>query len=268
MINIDFKVDKDFIAREIISTSTMPVEFANYLWEKYRSSYTQLKNDRFSTEINPCIIYELQSQDFFNKIIQDANNNLNRIELNWLNKKSTINSFLQTICKTNINLQNTAYIFPTYFNNGYNIGKNRFVWGHRYGMEDPNYDLVYLIHESLHSYPEFCEMDTSINGNISHAIIENITDIELAKYLSNNKTIYSCHNFTKDTHSQIQPYWDLYLNKSPETIDIEQQYYGTYYNHYKYESLRPQISQMNINEFTNFVKHNVNLHATNPSMEM
>ena len=99
MININFLVDEDFIAREMISTSTMPTDFANYLWDKYRNSYIQLKNNRNANNIEKDIILELKQQDFFQSIIKDANENKDRIQQNWENNHTRINNFIEHISR-------------------------------------------------------------------------------------------------------------------------------------------------------------------------
>lgn len=43
MLNIKFRIDPNLMARVIISTSKMPTELANYLWNKYRLSYQILQ---------------------------------------------------------------------------------------------------------------------------------------------------------------------------------------------------------------------------------
>lgn len=73
-------------------------------------------------------------------------------------------------------------------------------------MQDKNYDLIYLVHESLHSY--FKKTD------LTHTVIENITDIELNKCLRNIEyTFDDCHEYIKMLHMKIQPFWNIYMNK-------------------------------------------------------
>ena len=148
---------------------------------------------------------------------------------------------------TDFLLETTTYIVPPSFYRGRNIGNNYFIYGHPNGLQDENYDLVYLVHESLHSiFPK---------DYISHAIIENITDIELCKYLNQSKVGYETHKDkqTQEAHAQIFPYWNLYLNKNEEQIKEEQELLNINYDISEYEPFRERISKMNIVEFTNFV---------------
>ena len=98
-------------------------------------------------------------------------------------------------------------------NCGINIGDNEFIWGHELGEKDLNYNLIYFVHESLHSYFK--------NNLLTHTIIEKITDIEIAKYLNNSKKGYRYHDFTRDYHIKIFPLWNLYIGKTPKEIEDE-----------------------------------------------
>lgn len=245
MLNINFEVNENFILRRIIQRSLMPTDFANHLWEKYNDSYRMLKKNLQSNEIDLNILEEVKQQPFFNDMVLQAKENCERIKSIWENKKDEINSFLINIAKTDFLLETTAYIFPPSVCVGRNIGDNCFLWGHKIGIEDENYDLVYLVHESLHSiFPK---------GDMCHAIIENIADIELGKYLNKTTTGYETHGFTKKAHAQILPYWNLYLNKSVEEIEEEQKLLNTTYDINEYEPYRDELSKMNVVEFTNFV---------------
>ena len=180
MLNINFEIDENILSRNIVQRNIMPTDFANYLWEKYNDSYRILKDDDLSKDIDFNILEEIKQQPFFNEILKQAEENCERIKNNWGKKYQEINYFLNNIARTDFLLETTTYIVPPSFYRGVNIGNDYFIYGHPNGLQDENYDLVYLVHESLHSiFPK---------DYISHAIIENITDIELCKYLnqSNN----------------------------------------------------------------------------------
>ena len=132
---------------------------------------------------------------------------------------------------------------------GKNIKNNCFIWGHMDGLDNENYDLVYMVHESLHSYFEW--------NNLTHAIIENITDVELAKYLNNSKSGYVYHDFTQDMHVRIYPFWNLYLNKPVEDIKEDMKITHIKYDVKKFERYRSALSTMNIDAFVEFLKNNV-----------
>lgn len=152
MLNIKFQTDEDILARIMISKSEIPTSFANYLWDKYKSSYMLLQKDIKVHEIDNNIILELKQQNFFKTCFNEAKNNLKRIKKNWEKYKNKINLFLKGIFKKEFTLETTAIIVAPTLCCGINIGDNKFVWGHKNGLTDKNYDLVYLVHESLHSY--------------------------------------------------------------------------------------------------------------------
>ena len=236
----------DLMARLIISKNKMPIEFANYLWDKYRLSYIYLQKDFKSDEIDNNIVKELQQQKFFKQLCEGANKNLERIEDNWQKNKSKINLFLDNIFKKNFTLNQTAIIVDPSLCAGMNIGNDQFVWGHKNSLFDKNYDLVYLVHESLHSYFP--------NNTLTHAIIENIADIELSKYLNNTDKPYDCHEYTKMQHIKILPFWNIYLNKSREDIEKENKISNITYNVNDFAKYKPQIKNKNIDNFVEFLE--------------
>lgn len=249
MLNINFKVDNDLLAREMISKSVMPVEYANYLFDKYNCSYIKIQRQMTVESIDIKIIQELQQQSFFKDYLRLANENLVRIKQNWMKNEEIINKFLLKIMKINFDLNVMCNIVSPQLNSGHSIGKNSFVWGHTKGLEDSNYDLVYLVHESLHSYFN--------KDNLSHAIIEEISDIELSKLLNKTEIGYECHNFTLENHIKIFPFWNLYLLKDNKEIEKEQKNRNIEYTINSFEKFRNNIQTMNINQFINFLREKI-----------
>jgi len=242
MINLKFKVNKDVLAREMIYKSRcIPKDFANYLWEKYNDSYRKLKFDPRNDKIDKNIFAELKMQPFFKELVKNSYTNCKKMQNLWKLNKQKITKFLTTILRKDIDLDLTANIVAPEICAGMNLRNNQFVWGHKKGETDLNYNLVYMTHESLHSY---FDMD-----DISHAIIENITDIELSKYLNKTEVGYSMHEFTQDAHIQIFPYWNLYLNRTKDEIKKEQTTLNLFYNIDEYEYLRNDFKNINIDEF-------------------
>lgn len=245
MININFIVDEDILARVIISKSAMPTELANYLWGKYKVSYKELQSSVNSKNIDEGIITELKQHHYFKQKLREAYDNCTRISKCWEENYNKLNEFLTRICKCFLDLQTTAYIVSPKLNSGINIGENKFIWGHKNGLDDANYDIVYLVHESLHSYfPK---------GNLNHAVIEDIADIELCKYLNNSQNHYSYHDYTQKCHIQIFPFWNLFLNRTKDEILQNQENEGIYYDIDNFEQYREKLCNLNINEFVDFV---------------
>ncbi len=248
MLKIDFLVSEDVIAREMISNSRMSVEFANYLWDKYKYSYMELQHDPLCDKnlIDYSIINELKAQPFFSKIKEEADINCENVKKAWSENSDIINKFLNDILKTDFNLSLTAYIVSPRLKMGHNLGNNCLIWGHLEGNSDMNYNLVYLVHESLHSYFP--------SNNLCHAIIENIADIELARFLNKSDKCYTCHDFTLNEHLKIYPYWNLYLNRSKDEIERLQKIDNTHYDIETFEINPNTLSDMNIFEFINFIE--------------
>lgn len=252
MLEINFEVNEEIIARRLLEDNRMPVDIANYLWDKYRMSYMALQRSFLAENIDKNLIEELCKQKFFRKIVQDSKNNMARIEKNWKENQLIINNFLKKILKLELNLQVTAYIVPPEYNQFIGSFKkgNKFIWGHWKGLEDKNYELVYLVHESLHSYFE--------RGELTHAIIEKISDIELARFLNKTENHYAYHKENQEEHIKIYPFWNLYLNKTKEEIIKDQKFTKISYDIEKYERYREILSKLNIDEFLQFAKENEN----------
>ena len=245
MLRIKFKNDADVLAKIMISKSMMPKKFAHYLWDNCKLSYSLLLKDIKSNEIDNNIILELQQQDFFRNYYEKAKKNLERIQNIWKKNSDRINSFLKKIFKKEFTLDSTAIIVPPSLNTGTSIGNNQIVWGHVNGVNDENYDLVYLVHESLHSY--------FFKNDLTHTIIENIADIELAKFL-NKTNSYEGHPDLKPMHIKILPFWNLYLNKGLEEIERENKINNIAYNLKDFVEYKTKIKNLNIDEFVEFLE--------------
>ena len=250
MLKINFEANEELLARYMISQNYMPTSFANYLWDKYRVSYKKFKRNINDREIDSRIIKELEEQDFFKKDLQSAKNNCVRISQNWDENQEKIQVYLNSVLKLDLDLEVVGFVMPPNFNTGENIGNNCFIWGHNKGLKDENYDLVYVVHESLHSYFD--------KDDMSHAIIENICDVELSRFLNHTIEHYPYHSSTQDEHIKIYPYWNLYINKSKEEIKKDQQYTNIVYDIDKYEKHRNHVSKLNINEFVAFLREKIN----------
>ena len=245
MLNIRFQIDDNIMAKIMISKSMMPKKFAHYLWDNYKISYSLLIKDIKSNEINNNIILELQQQEFFKISYEKAKKNLERIQNNWEKNSDRINLFLNKIFKKEFTLDLTCIIVPPSLNTGTSIENNQIVWGHVNGVNDNNYDLVYLVHESLHSYFE--------KNDLTHTIIENIADIELAKFL-NKTNSYEGHPDLKSMHIKILPFWNIYLNKKQEDIVRENKINNISYNLKDFVEYKTKIKNLNIDEFVEFLE--------------
>jgi len=93
--------------------------------------------------------------------------------------------------------------------NGCYLGKNKIAWGHN---EDwPNYYVVYLWHEILHSYFS--------NSEIEHALISFATDEELRIRLNGGKyPPFVTHKELFPLMKKILPFWREYINSKKKNL--------------------------------------------------
>ena len=250
MLNLSFCTDDKIMARFMISTSRMPIKLANELWVKYKADYQALQRDINSHLDNEAIIFELIKSDFFKQLKSEASKNCKRIEKLWQSSSEKINSFLVKICKKQLYLSQSAIIVAPFLCAAGNIGNNRFLWGHNLGLSDSNYDLVYLVHEALHSYFP--------NGTLTHAIIEYIADVELCKYLNSSPAHYPTHDYTNDYRVKIFPYWNLYLNQSEIELLKRQKEEKIYYKVSDFEKYRDTLKELDIDKLVDFLKEHIN----------
>lgn len=190
---------------------------------------------------------ELQQQDFFKQYLNEANQNLERIEKNWEKNKDKINEYLSQIFKKDFTIDTTAIIVCPALNTGANLRNNTFAWGHQKGLDDAFYDLIYLVHESLHSYFK--------NGEITHVIIENIADIGLAKNLENKDVSFDdCHSYIKMLHIKILPFWNIYLEKKKADIEKTNAINNISYDQSAFDKFKSKIKNMDIDDFVTFLE--------------
>lgn len=247
MLKFKFVVDEDIIARYLINTSTnrnnISVALANELWKRHTEEYRAIQKDPFAKADN--LLAEIKSMPFFQDYVQTAKENKVRIENNFAKKQGEIEKVLYSLTKTDIDMpEQTVYVMPPRLCVGMNIGNNKILWGHRFGLQDENYDLVYLCHEGLHSVFD--------RDNMSHAIIEYLADIELARHFTGKP--YRCHDYTLADRITTFPYWNLYLNRSPLEIEKAKRDVKINYSPARYEKDRETFSKMNIFDFVYCMK--------------
>lgn len=257
MFKFNFVVDENILAIMLIydtkrTNHVLSNEFANYLWDKYHMDYITIQRKRVSKDvIDKDILREVKNQNFFKKIVEDAEENAKRIENNLKEKQEGIEEFLSKILKYNNPLSNqTAYILPPYLCYGFSTSRvfpNSFVWGHQRGLKNINYDLVYIYHEALHSlFPV---------NNLYETVVENIADIELGRFLNCPNNLQDVHDETRLIHAKILPYWNLYLDRSRKEIEETQNYLNVDYDIDKFEPMRDVLKNMNIFEFGKWLEN-------------
>lgn len=165
-----------------------------------------------------------KNPQLFSKLIDDIKDtNIYKVQLDkikkyktkitneWLENKETILKEFENITRIDIPIlaknKHTVYLVPR---SGRNLGQNRIEWGALNPEDFPNYGLVYMFHEYLHTLFG--------NNHVSHAIIELIADNELRKRLNGDKD-YEFegektvgHPWLANLRNKMLPDWYKYLN--------------------------------------------------------
>lgn len=164
------------------------LNFQNKVWDENKSEYeTLLKNIKrpaqltylnfkkyYETEHLPLIEKSKQLKEFqtLKRQTDIYKTNVNKIWDDQFLKTKNIISLL-----TGLELNKESHIIITHpgLKNGRELNGEWIEWG---GYDDPNYILTYLWHETLHQYFD--------KSNLSHSVIELISDNEFNKILTGN----------------------------------------------------------------------------------
>lgn len=170
-MNIEFKVNELYLLMRMLNYYDKDnKEFLK--WQKEKATkilgkdlYNKISNISFRDTIRNVNILpelvkkynldnkvkELMSTDLFQKYYKENIIYMNNIKEVWNYNQDKLNFYFKNILKNDFSVDLTAYISHYNFNVGVNIGNNTFLFGHNRGVEDSNYNMVYLVHEALHS---------------------------------------------------------------------------------------------------------------------
>ena len=256
---IAIKVLKNLIAEDNEELDNLKED----LWNKYREPYQKLLNVGFYSPIPYLLdkdvlktINDFKNADEFKRLYNETKEYFNYVKDNWNDKKDLINEYLNKILKIEINTKINVYITHPNTYTGYSFSGNNIAWGHYLGINDPIYNLTYLIHEAMHSIFPFERDEDKEKCNIKHAIIELISDYELQSLLKNKSTLKEGHPYLIDYKKKIYPYWLKYIGLNAEEFNKRLDKDQIDINKLKYED--KDISNLNINEFINFCYQNIN----------
>jgi len=157
----------------------------------------------------------------FKRILKQTLNYKKFVEEEWNQNKSFVFQYLEDIIGKNLpNLSVTVNVIHPSLMVGQAIPeKNLIIWGH---FDDwPNYTTVYLTHELLHILFNYYHIK---KNNISHALIELITDNELrirlnkrGKYFKEDKYDIG-HPYLRKLEKDILPQWFKYLKTQKKNL--------------------------------------------------
>lgn len=207
------------ILKNIININDSDLEeLKDDLWYKYKDGYWKLLN---MNAYNPSIfmldedviktINSFKETDEFKILYDETRVYYQKVKKDWEGNKSKINNYLKNILKMNINIRPIVYISHPNTYKGFSFDNNKIAWGHYKGLEDPNYNLTYLVHEGLHSLLPFDKEETEMQSNIKHTIIEFVSDYELYSWLKGESTLNEGHPYLNEYRKFIYPYWLMYI---------------------------------------------------------
>ena len=199
----------------------------------------------------------LMNDEIFLKYLAETTSYMNSMQAHWLLHKDNINDWL----KKKIKLESfrgkiDAYITHPKLNTGKCVNSSSIFFGHIKGINDKNYNIVYLCHEYLHSilpnekcfttamnmyenrdknmnsleywrelntkYPDFYKV-YDYEFDLVHTVIELISDNELYTLLNKMSMYQEGHNDENCSLVKykeiILPYWFKYLQLSEEEIN-------------------------------------------------
>ena len=226
-MELTFIVDKSYLAFLILTTKGLKLDtyLKNKLWEKYKSSYKFLQSQAplMSDTLSNLqkLLDECIESDNFKTNYKESLEYLDKIKSQWEKNRSKTISILEKILKVKLpKIIYTIYITHPKFHKGKYLGDYKISYTH--DEEWPNYNIVYLVHEILHGILP--------SGNLSHAVIELITDNELRLRLSpddpKNKQyfVYSKiligHKNLHKLETKLLPKWKKYLESNDSIYEF------------------------------------------------
>ena len=223
-------------------------------YDKVFENYQYAKNSVREIETKGLEIqqYLAAKEEEFQKLYKETKLYIDNVERCWNENKDRINKYLKDILKVEIDIKLNVYISHPNCYNGYSFGENNVVWGHYKGIEDSNYNLVYLVHEGLHHLIPFEVNDNELVCYIKHSIIELASDYELYFLLNNESALTYGHFYLKKYKKIIYPYWLRYIGLNDYQIKERLEKDSINVDNYIKINNNDEAN-MNIYEFVNFL---------------
>ena len=146
---------------------------------------------------------QLKQSDEFKVIFEQTEKYRQFCENEWNKNYERTRKVIQDLTQFDFEKDFEVFITHPSLRRGRGLGGNKIAWGH---AEDwPNYTVVYLWHEILHSYMG--------NAKLNHALIELITDYELRRQLGGPEypPFTEGHDYLHSIRDKLLPYWQKYL---------------------------------------------------------
>jgi hypothetical protein len=219
---VNFIVDEKYLAIHTIRGSTNwenskgqerkeIVRFQKKVWALYEEDYrlvTYFKKTTPDLIRNPKLKFmdtlakKAIKLKEFKPILERTKEYVSYLKDQWESNLDVSTKLMSEITGLNFDKKFNVYVTHQYLYNGTQLGKQKIGFGH---TEDwPNYYIVYLWHEILHSY--FGKHD------LEHTIIELTTDNELrVKMNGGDYPPFEGHGYLKETMKKLMPKWKKYL---------------------------------------------------------
>lgn len=226
------------------------------LWYRYMDGYrTLLSINSFNTSVFLLdkdvrkLINSFKDSNEYKKLYNETKIYLDNIKKYWNDNKEIINNYLKRILKMDFKKEATVYITHPNTCEGYSFDNDKIVWGHYKGINNPNYNLVYLTHEWIHCLIPFTESDSEIDCYIKHSIIELVADYELYSMIEGRSTLKEGHSYLEEYKKFLYPYWLKYIGLDDNGIKerLEKDSISEFN-----DTGNDNISNMNIDEFIKY----------------
>lgn len=222
--------------------------FANY-----PGAYKVLLKDKdFANSLKPVF-----KSDEFAKLYEEAEKYKEKLKEKWNSLGPKVNNYLTAVLGIDEDKRIKVNVVNPKFNTGTNNLKDNIFWGHYIGQNDPYYDVIYMMHESMHCmYPYKNGWNLEQKG-ICHALIELAIDNELRCVLEGNMENYSeGHKDNGLLRNKLLPFWCAFLGKSETEISALKNLDGADFSDYSRLQKNESLAKMNFTSLMNFCIEN------------
>lgn len=237
-MTFDFVIDKKFILGGLLFNSKRNspyIEICNKLWGKYTAAYDLVNRGIDYRELlllDAKLYFKDVSTQFLElidegltypevqQLYSEAEIYKEWIEKAWGDSQVKVETELKSILKTELPTGPfKVLLVPFIIGGGRSLGNNIIFWGDKYAENErfPNYNIIYLVHEALHSIFGKSE--------IEHSIIEFISDNELRLRLNGEGEYFLCngintgHSFLLEMEKKMLKDWKEYLGNPKININ-------------------------------------------------
>ncbi len=209
----------------------------------------ELKNNEDYQNFLELLTREEEFSIFFKELQDYAQKVIDYWEMN----KAYTEKYMKEVLKTDIDISLIVYISHPYIREGRSFQNGIIAFGHYDGLEDPDYNYIYIFHESMHEVmPNDYIKWTKEQIDINHEVIELTSDYELYSRRTKQSKFTQGHPRLKEIRKQIYPYWLLYLGLTEDEIKQRMDFDNNHFDIEAYIEYKEDLSDMNIYEFRDF----------------